>query len=410
MRGFFNHSKSGTAREQGGFTLVEFAIVLLISALLFSVALEAYRSYRAQSQRSTVLADFDAIDVSLSTYASQYHGYPCPADPKLPSSDPNAGVADCSYKGGAVGTCDATSGICIAGGRDTIFDADSSPDPVMIGAVPYKTILQDASLGGGGFDKAALVNTLDPSGYKYTYAVTASLTDTWTKLPSGYGAIGIETEAGKSLISPAGSALYALVYHGPDHVGAYSAGGSIGTACNASAADYKNCNNGATFVNSVLNTTTGADHYDDIVHYLAYSLSTLWDFVPSSSDIYNVNIGNVGIGVDNPTQKLTVGDTSAAPPNPGIIKSDDSIYQQELCDSTGADCWSTDIFAGSTGIHCAAGPSANTAYVVNGIKNADVSCAATPVTLPSVIHNQNCPSGQFVYKIDGTGNISCKAP
>lgn len=57
-----------------GFTLVEFMLVLLVSALLVAIAIPSYRGYVLRAQTSSVIATLGQIEMLVSRYEPQNNG------------------------------------------------------------------------------------------------------------------------------------------------------------------------------------------------------------------------------------------------------------------------------------------------------------------------------------------------
>ena len=392
-------SRGLNLKSSRGFTLIEFSIVMLISAFLMVAAIEVYKVYINQVRYEMISDRQESIMTSLGKFYTVNGRYPCPADPTLGPSDANYGVEDCTLNPITVlsGTCTASGGVCKEdGGRDTEIDGDTNNDPILIGAVPFKT-LKDGIGSKSSFTDAAAETSSDPWGYKMGYAVTSYLTDATTFQPSG-GAINVVAENGKPVIVPASSVHFVIISYGDDHMGAYTNGGKLNVPCVAGSTESANCNYAGAFVDGVRSMGAGAGYFDDRLKYTSYALATLWGFVPgSTTDIYNKNPGNVGLGVAAPTEKLSVS---------GIVKSQ-KADQTQICDYTGANCWSTDIFASPTGMGCT--DTATTTGVVTGISNGGVTCVQIPRPQPLV--NQSCAaSNEYVVGFDATGHIICGVP
>ena len=386
-----------------GFTLIELAIVLAISGMVLAAGVGLYRLYLHQQDMSDTYDNIQTIDNSLLKYLDAVKHYPCPADRGLPSTDPNYGVANCAAAI-AMGTCNPSGGLCVAGGRDTGRDGIPGPDAVLIGAVPFKTIVQDinAANGSATLDDVNMERSLDSWGHQFTYAVPLALTDA-TKFNAALGAISVVMEDHiTSLVTPADSAQFVIVSHGADGIGGFTPNGILSAPC-ASAPPYEqeNCNNDAKFMGALLSLGQGPAYNDDIVFFQSWALSSLWDITPTDPlSIYNKNPGNVGIGTGTPAQKLDVnGSVTGA-----------NLKSAMICDSTGANCFAPADLGGPVGIDCTNTPAAPGNFkALQGIANRQPKCSPD-LPLPTALPAQTCAvPGQFVSGIDATGHIQCSA-
>jgi len=453
--------RASRVRGNQGFTLIEMAIVCVISGLILSVGMQAYTIYMSKKSYDETYARVDAISDGINDFYTSYGRFPCPADPALPENDPNFGYeSDCTVLKAAA-TPSWTGGIHkVLGARDTLADLDTAKDAVYIGAVPFMALKRaremtgvisgtgadklqclkvgqdptlassqiecdansDAKIDAGvyrpqtsnasGYDKAHYDTMYDAYGFKFTYAVTENLTDKSSFDPA-YGAIDVETAGGISLATPQYGAHYVIVSHGANHMGAYTASGNkpstVGVPCVTGTKDYENCNSDSTFVEEVLSLGKGVDYYDDIVKHSDYSLAQLWAF--NGTNIYNVNMGNVGIGTATPTQELEVTSLDADTTK-GSVRATNA-RQKTICDGDGNNCWDPDNFGGSTpntGACSQSGVPANSAIVMTGIKNGKAACTPTILPLPIVIRLQSCPSGTFAKGVSSLGTLICGTP
>jgi len=427
-------------QKSGGFTLVEFAIVMVLSGLALVAIMQAYKIYLADSMTRQVYDRQAIINTSLSGYFSERGRYPCPADPTLPLSDPNAGIEGIAGLNpdrcvnlvnalGGPGNCTGpgNTGICwVAGARITPGPGvgNTNPDPVFIGAVPYRTmktglerdICYSKATGvsvtcnpadptqynptDSSFKEVALSDVLDPWGYQMTYAVTGTQFSTNT-FNSNYGAIDVTTETGISLLKPAGSAHYVVTAHGENHIGAYDQLGRQLFPCTGAGADRSNCDLDGTFVSGLRSMAQGASYFDDIVAYRAYTLSELWKFAENTTGgggtiivMYNANPGNVGVGTNAPERKLHVaGEMRAA-----------KTRSVQICDeTTTTNCFDPAILGGA-GIGCPAAPP-GFFPAATGIRFSNFDCANLPkFLLPA---GQECLNpDEFVVGFNA-GTIVC---
>lgn len=445
------------SKKNQGFTLIEFAAVMVISGLLMAAAIQMYYVYLQNFYYQGTIDKLNAIYSSLSNYASSKSRYPCPSDPAMAFTLSTAGLESYNTTSGActaftsiaVNTCNAGGSLCkVDGFRDTLADLETTTvDPVLIGGLPYKTIkagierfssgptgtldCYDVTTGtpalcdldaDGNIDagvylpntmaKFADVNmsdALDPWGYQIGYAVTESMTSAglYAAGQGQYGAIDVRTENGVSLLSPAGNANYVIIARGSNHLGAYTPQGIVPIPCVAGTVDAENCDADSTFVSGLRVMTPGAAYNDDVIMYTSKTLSKIWEFVSAgSNDIYNLNVGNVGVGTTvDPTERLEV--------NGNISVSGASRLSTNLvCDTNGTNCWSPNLLGGAVGTNgnqCPAA-AAGTVNVMTGITNGQITCTSTPLPLPSGFAGQQCTTaGEFVIGFSAAG-IICGTP
>lgn len=403
--------RRSTLTRQQGFTIIELAIVIVISGFIFASLATGFTMYRKQQIIDKTDRNIEAVSLAVKQMFNEGLGgrYPRPAGRNLDPTDPDYGIeisaADAAAL--AVGDCTASLVCKVAGARDA--DGDGNPDPVLIGAVPVRTMRdmlltfisdQYALFEGAGMlhsftagikvtETASYDFNIDGWGNIFTYAVTENLTDAST-YDDLYGSIAVETENGDSLLGEAGSAHVIFISHGPDGKGAYTPEGKLYRACNATpGVDQENCNDDSTFINGLISLGRNADYFDDFVRFFTRGSSTIWR--PSSTvgaAIYNTNPGRVGIGTDTPTEKLHVRGNAQT----------GRAHANSFCDQTGADCVIPATIGGA-GISCGAG---NT---MTGISFNSAECAASP-TAPVVL-STTCPAGEILQGINADGSLNC---
>ncbi|MEZ0261271.1 MAG: type II secretion system protein [Alphaproteobacteria bacterium] len=442
-----------------GFTLIEFAIVITISGLLMAAAIQIYYVYLQSYYYRATIEKINTISTSISSFTSVNSRLPCPSDPTIPLvpdkttgavPTDQSGMENCAiFAALAINTCDATGSYCkMDGARDTLADSETvNMDPIYIGGLPYKTIKSGLELGfisgplmGGCFSEADgtpadcdadsdgnidagvylpgqadfeqvnMSDALDPWGYQFGYAVTEAVTNKATYGKGLYGAIAVQTEDGVSLLSPQGNANYVVISFGDNHKGAFTSYGKKPIPCTAGTTDAENCDNDSLFVSGLRVMGPGADYYDDYIQYSSVTISSIWEFVGTGSDdIFNVNVGNVGVGTTaDPTEKLEV--------NGGVrVTAGGAALQDRLCDQTGGNCWSPDLLAhpqSGTFNNNNACPTAAAGFVnvMVGLQNGAVQCTTVPIPLPTGFNGQTCATaGEFVTGFSSSGLI-CGVP
>ena len=381
--------------KNSGFTLIELAMVILISGLLFLPLIKAYDTYVIKKK---VEDSRDAVSLSASLvtqYRANEGGYPCPADAGLPSTDANYGVSQCtSVHLVSVGDCTPSGGLClISGDRDA--DGDSVMDPVLVGGIPFATLKTD-------LDGIALVSNqafTDAWGNRIMYAVTASLTSLSTYNYYN-GVISAVDEYGFPTAGVDQDAHFAVFSPGRDNRGGFSREGALLSVCSndANSEDYINCDGDAVFIQAKgYYLALGADYYDDDILFGKEVNQDIWIYEQDKSNVRTAVTGNVGIGTNNPTTKLDVQDSSGN----ALISTDNSILVKEICKkSDPTKCFEIETITGSGTIRCG-----DAKEVMTGISEGEDLCEE-PTYLPP-FPDQNCPAGQWITGYKSNGAIIC---
>ena len=249
-----------------GFSLVEFSIVILISGILLTSGIRAYKIYEEKKQVYKTREAMDTVLDALNRYMANYERYPCPASLTLgPSSGWFGQMTDCTDTSQPIGTCN--SNYCVSS-RDVDHDGDpATPDltlRVRIGAVPFRQLNEGIFDAGLEFDfylnpyDIGSHDSIDAQRNRLLYAVTEiQATEDYV---AGQGAIEIRDEFGRVLGE---NRDFILLSHGRDGVGAFSIEGvQSGGACVGPALQNENCDNDADFVDALRADTPGAGYYD----------------------------------------------------------------------------------------------------------------------------------------------------
>lgn len=387
--------------QNRGFSLVELAIVTMIIGILMVPLLNLYKAGASGSSIRTTEKNLQLTSEALVEFAGYNERYPCPASLTIGVGQPNYGLPDCRDGNGYSGfTQPTTPGDCFAGicrtlGRDV--DGDGIQDSVLIGAVPYE-ILNSGGAGNPPLVPASVANseflpasaTFDGWGNRLTYAVTESLTSSATYNPYG-GGISVVDENNLSLLELPGTVHFALISHGDDGAGAYTRNGNQVKACNSVSKDGPNCSQtSATYVSALRSLANSTAYYDDMVRYISYTASTIWQNVDQYA-IFNAPGGRVAIGQEDATAKFDVN---------GNIQSV-QLHTQRFCGQGGSaanECYTPSVIAGNEpSMQCPTGS------LMTAIKFGQAVC--TPV--PAVNMNSTCASGQVVVGISNLGNVKC---
>lgn len=238
----FSHSRN---QEEGGFTLLELAIVMIITGIMISLMATALLAYMRRAELQKTLSRMEVVQEAIERYVDVNGVYPCAASRTLGPENTNFGRAIASGPPGA------QCGTVAAAGSGT-----ASNGGVRIGAIPVRDLnLPDEFIA-------------DAWGKKFTYAVTENLATPGSFVANG-GRVRIRDTAGNSVVFPNDSAHYIIVSHGVSGHGAFpiTASNNPSTPCGASL-DSENCNNNRLFLSTLVNSdVTGGNFYDDYMRF-----------------------------------------------------------------------------------------------------------------------------------------------
>lgn len=400
------------AAKTEGFSLIEVALGLVVIGLLIGPVIHLYTIYAAQKPWGDTTGNVGLTASAISNFYLNNGHYPCPADLTLPRTNPNYGMEDRNPGSGKCNIalsppgCSVATGECRANnGYDTTNDLVANPDNVLIGAVPV------ASLG------LTTNDGLDGYKNKLTYMVSEILTETATfdMVRGGIIARNIEYDTpsdtdydmadGADIIPqtppPDRGAHYAILSHGVDGNGAFSADGFLVSACGllAAARDNENCNNDAIITvdndGQDINMGNTPAYFDDYATYATSFGYGYWSVTPGATDIMNTNLQNVGINNGTPTERLDV---------KGNIRAQSGAESSNLCDTSAANCFDPKVIGGSTGdISCP--PGQTMTAIAGGVAVCSNFTFATALPV-----NQSCllsPLGAYVIGIRANGNVIC---
>ncbi|MBK6896436.1 MAG: hypothetical protein IPH06_07585 [Alphaproteobacteria bacterium] len=399
--------------NEKGFSLLETALLLLIVGIIAGPMLEAYNLYVKERNTSKTYAAGSTIQNAITEFYELHDRYPCPAIPELAVGDPLHGIEQCPGRDmdgdttimAAMVMESCVTGYCRVSGRDA--DGDSADDGVLIGNIPYVTL-------GVPYNEA-----LDGWKHRFTYAVTETMTDSATFIPTR-GAIMVWKADGSTPLSfgdPAnpnanpkhqngqGTAHFVYFSHGQNGRGSYSIEGiRIGENCDngvftaaevaAAGKDYneiENCDNDYEFTwdSEAYSTQQGYDYYDDIFYFQdGLPSGGTWNYSGVQEDVFTSFGGNLGIGTADPQFAVDVN---------GNIRAASLTRTTGYCDETGNNCMEAQVIGGS-GMSCSGSPMA-------GIELNDGVCE---VELPAGSISGECSSGEYVTGIDGSGNVICE--
>lgn len=428
----------------GGFTLVEMSMVLVVVGIFLAGWISYYTLYvknrditKARENIQLMMKDIDAF---YSTNVFNKLGYPCPAPMNLPRTDPGFGQAFNA-------TCDPSlppfnlntallspgtpflcnNGICIVRGNRDTGRPPAGNEPIVVGAYPVRNMALAASdtnyTGHQGLgeteerstDLGYEADSIDPWGSQYTYAVTLSMAQ-----PGQFrfydGVIGVQDEFGQPTAGINNDGHYVIISHGPNRRGAFSASTGVqDVPCGQDpvddpingAQDNENCDLDGTFVQALGNYEGNSTaFYDDLIRVRGPMPSQIWQQIDPTNELVNLNEGNVGVGTDTPNQPLHVAGALRALSPP--LAANPPVEGTLICDTSGtANCFPIANIA-TTGIACPAGK------IMRGVKGgASRGSSLEPICDDasfSLNPNQSCPVGppqQWIVGINSNGDIIC---
>ena len=379
---------SDTARKShrvnGGYTLIQLAISIMILGLMIAPAAMIYANYKQTMDRETTYKNLSAVIDNIGLRRNITGDYPCPAPMTAGRDDPAYGgaLADCPGTGNTgipVGSC--SDGICVEEGRGGAR--------VLVGAVPFRELQLDEP------------RSYDAYGSRLLYAVTESMVDENTFDPS-LGAIYIDGENGESVVEPAGNASFIIISPGPDRTGSFTIEGVSHRDCTGAGRDVANCNPGfnggtpkaeARYAAAFENSVQGGNFFDDQVMYFSQLDTPYWrQTTDDAANIQDLSPHNVGIGTLDPAADLTV--TSSG--SKDSLRVNDALLTNEICHN--GVCFDPEVFTTNPTLQCP--PNQH----MIGIQNSQPICE--PDTTPIAV---TCPDGLVLLGLNADGTPNCRS-
>lgn len=399
-----------------GFTLLELALVILISGIIMAPLIKLYTTYIIQKKITVTKEHISEASNALGTFSID--SYPCPSDRSLPETDPNYGVNVCTVGGftlAGIPDCNTTGaeqGICkTPGARDTMDDADTTAgngnEFVLIGGVPNRTISGGVSIPIEGVTED---NILDGWGMKLTYAVSYTSTvsgDSDTRYKNGV--ISVHDEFGNDTAGTNRDAHFVVLSHGTDGLGGFTSGG-VRRDCNIANRDGENCDGDNTFTQA-LAQYEGTWRSDDLSFVETEQSGGLWQVIPAndnspSNHIRTIPTGPVGVdlnpnlipGINPPAGTEVMLDVN------GSLRTD-TVRAPEICSQDGGNCIKTETLFNARATSGATQNDCPDGQVVTSISSGRVVCGKIDITpLGSAVR---CPLGTWVEQILTDGKIKC---
>ncbi len=435
-------SETSKSSHESGFTLVEIAIVLLISGMFMIAAAQFVKLYTVNAQYETTIEHADMTQDVLFEYFARNGAYPCPANPNLAPGDPNYGIEQCrdfadidDYNNNRNNCTGMKAGIsCPAPGSSDARDVDGDgvSDIVVIGAFPFRTVANSINGLADGIANTpyAQLHKKDGYGTLFSYAVTESMTNTnpensvITPASPYIGAIVIEDENDVSLTEPRGAAHYVLLSHGDNRKGGYSQDGQQSEDCILTTAhngtdsngdgipdgdldlEMDNCNfDNAIFVKSARALAPNDDYYDDLIFYKASESVPVWRTSINSpqgeSYIYNANEGAARVGTDTVNPNNNVSPSNAKMHVIGNVRAEEKAVAVSYCDGESETCLDPEDLGG-IGSQCSGAN--EVAYAISGGK---VICTTVNWSNPGIICPITDGEQTYIHAITNKGRITC---
>jgi prepilin-type N-terminal cleavage/methylation domain-containing protein len=225
--------------HQQGFSLIELAIVLAISAVMFGITITSLNSQYEISAYKVTQTKLDLVKKAMANYLFKFGRLPCPADP-------TAAQGSAVYAN-EVASCFSNVAACSTG-----INCGTN---VVTGAVPT------ATLGLG------LMGGIDAWDDKIIYAIDPRFTQANSSKCQVQGKLLIGDDNG-NLLNANGTATYVLVSAGKNKAGAYNDQGVLNVACKTTLKEGENCNADATFIDGSFDDAAGVTgYYDDVISW-----------------------------------------------------------------------------------------------------------------------------------------------
>ena len=394
-------------KKNTGLSLVELSIVLIVVGVIIAATIPSLRVHYESKKYMQSIENLEMSNNALKRYYALNGRYPCPADPAMQPNDPDYGVERCRPNPYDTSPCIGGGVECqFLGARDA--DADGFSDRIVIGALPYKTIME--GLAKMPYSAKYVV---DGYGKLLTYAVTEEMTrgdlyNILNPVSVQLGAIPLRDENDNTLVYPPDSAHYVLVSHGRNMRGAYTPDGQNTGDCDILATSFpyaplppgnnittggiplekENCDrDDAIFVKGLYTLVDGDDYFDDLVFFNTQAANGLWREALNSpfgeTYLYNTNFGNIGVGTTTPANKLDV--------DGGDLRAEVATHAEGgFCDgATSAGCMDPEALASYQGMETTDGDAeCPTGKVAYGIEDNKLMCKdlfTTPL-------NGTCPT------------------
>ena len=407
--------KINRRKAERGYTLLEFAIVIVILGLVVTPLFVLYSQYQEKMAIDVTEQNIATVTNAINQYKYDYGYYPCPSLLDVSRGSVGYGRAsNCSDTAEvATNSCGAGNGngYCVESSPRNVRDRDGNDigiQRVRRGAIPFMTL---------GINE---IFAYDGYGNKLTYAVTENLATGAVVFDPLAGGIDVLNTNGNSLVdqNPATDSLahYLVVSHGEDGAGAYNKQGLANTACPAdiNIAQSQNCNNfadaggamTATYRADFISTSNDLNQQDDYVSYF-----TMSDEVDPwrESNLNPIDIHPRLTLVDQDFAIGTVGSDDAESEVTGGLRVDDDLAtglaegEIQVLDNLVSDSFAQMEVLAIAGDNTVAGEGIicddPSAPYLDGISQNEGDCVGN--------FTSGCPDGSFLTGFDEEGRPNC---
>jgi len=312
-----------------GFTLLELSVVLALIGIITGGSLMGFAAYVQSTQYNTTVSTMNAIERTLQDYSVANGRIPCPANLTCTSGQLNYG---------AEGNCASTTASCTSG----TTGVNNLTDGVAEGGVPTRALKMPDSYQYDGW------------GRRLRYAAVALSTTSGSvpvaNNPCSEGiTVNDSTGAARST-----SAIYALISHGQNGHGAYTAAGTTMVNAGSDNTDEQtNCHcdvnaNATTYAPTYVeklptaNPTDAANVFDDVVTFKEnWQLQTYNNPLATAAG-YTTTLTPPGNGLYYPGTPITFTATFASAVTvTGTPQLDLSLYSSGYLGSSGTAAYAT---------------------------------------------------------------------
>lgn len=379
--------------KQMGFTLISVSIMLTVIGILAATSLALNNMLKKAEEIERMNDDITTITNKMAHYLSEHQRLPCPARNDLDSLQTGYGVeTDCTDL--SIGTDDGNDTNDCGGGYCVSFVSSAR---VRTGIVPFKSL------------QIELEDARDEYNGMYTYAVTELQASSGVLYTRGGGIVTVDVitfdSAGTMITTPILSD-FAVVSHGPDKNGAYTAAGALSsTDCTGVGMDIENCDKDAHFRVQDLFLNPGPNHFDDRVEYNLQDWIYIWDnSFSENADIYSRGFGRMGIGTDAPNvdSVLHVSGGDVLVTDTVLLDSTDYgiVITPKYCDDTGTKCFTPSAIAGALadgeGMSCG-----GSGEYIDGFESDDTAPQKVRPKCAEFdkVRNVGCPDDAFITSV-----------